>query len=175
MASLGGRANDTAAGRRFIGLLSIISTLARAHQQRLLVDRSQLDSSRLIVSVADREPIAGRFSEAEAVLREATRAIPTSPTCATLAAMGSDLDALWRYRVPSDRGSVHTAVRRHHEIQPLSDEARRRLKVGIVWSGSVTVKRNQERARSRCCASSRALCCPAFSSSVCRKARPNRG
>jgi len=33
------------------------------------------------------------------------------------------------------------------KFKPLLDEARGRLKVGIVWSGSVTFKRNQERAQ----------------------------
>jgi hypothetical protein len=37
---------------------------------------------------------------------------------------------------------------RMQKFVPLLDEARRRLKVGIVWSGSVTFKRNQERAQS---------------------------
>jgi Flp pilus assembly protein TadD len=34
------------------------------------------------------------------------------------------------------------------KFKPLLDEARGRLKVGIVWSGSVTFKRNKERAQS---------------------------
>jgi len=42
---------------------------------------------------------------------------------------------------------IHAPRDRMAKFKPLLDEAQGRIKVGIVWSGSVTFKRNQERAQ----------------------------